>query len=562
MRSDWAALLLLTALVSAAAQDAPGPAALDPQAPTAGLQQQSAGLQQQIDRLTAEPAVARAHWGVLVTTLDGTTLAGRNSAQFFQPASNAKLFTTAAAMALLGPESTVETRILGRGPLTGGTLTGDLILEGAGDANFAVDDVPYLPPAAMHARHDAEAIPGSPEAAVKADREAHPLRTLEAMVDAVARAGITTVTGDVIGDDTRFLSEPYPEAWGLDDTVWGYGAPISALTIHDNQIVVRITPGATPGSPAMVLPEANLPAWYTYDATGLTTGAAKSGNHVALDRAPGSHTVRLWGTIAADAKDDVEVLAIDDPATFAATALKQLLETRGITIRGTARAEHRLPRGTRSFQEIAHEPVAMDAIAPPPQAAPLPDGEQVLATHRSPTLADDAILTNKISQNLHAELLLERLGLRSGGIAAVDFPSRADGARVVRSFLEQAGLNKDDFVFFDGSGLSAHDLVTPRATARLLAFAATQPWFPQWKTSLPISGVDGSLASRFGKSPLTGHLFAKTGTLGEARALSGYLECRSSRTVIVSIFVDTHVPGSPADRDVMDRIVAAVYAAE
>ena len=158
----------------------------------------------------------------------------------------------------------------------------------------------------------------------------------------------------------------------------------------------------------------------------------------------------------------------------------------------------------------------MDAIAPRPQTETLPAGEQVLAIHRSPVLADDAILTNKVSQNLHAELLLERLSLLPGGIAAIDSLSRADGARVVRSFLEQAGLDKDDFVFFDGSGLSAHDLVTPRASARLLQYAATQPWFSQWKASLPVGGVDGSLASRFAKPPLSGHLFAKTGTLGEA----------------------------------------------
>ena len=567
MRPECAALLLLllTAFVSVTAQETPGPA-------TAGPEQRAAGLQHQIDLLTAEPAVARAHWGVLVTTLDGTAIASRNPAQFFQPASNAKLFTTAAAIAVLGPESTVTTRLLSRGPLLAGTLSGDLILEGAGDANFAVDDVPYLPPAAMHARHEAEATPGSPEAAAKDAREAHPLRALEALAEAVAKAGITIITGDVIGDDTLFPAEPYPEAWGLDDTVWGYGAPISALTIHDNQIVLRVTPGATPGSPAVVLPEANLPAWYTFDTTGLTTGASRSGTHVALDRAPGSREVRFWGSIASDAHEDVEVLAIDDPATFAATALTQLLEARGITVHGVARAGHRLPTGTRGFQEIARGSLAVDVPAPLLQTGTLPVGEQVLATNRSSTLADDEILTNKTSQNLHAELLLERLALTvapepaAGSGFAANFPidpgSRALGARVVRSFLLRAGLAPDDFVFFDGSGLSAHDLVTPRATARLLQFAATQPWIAAWKASLPIAGVDGSLASRFARPPLTGHLFAKTGTLGEARALSGYLECRSGRTVIISIFVDTHAPGSTSDREVMDRIVAAVYNAQ
>ena len=133
----------------------------------------------------------------------------------------------------------------------------------------------------------------------------------------------------------------------------------------------------------------------------------------------------------------------------------------------------------------------------------------------------------------------------------------------MRAFLTvRAGLDPGDFVFFDGSGLSGHDLVTPRATVRLLEYAAGQPWFAGWKASLPVGGVDGSLANRFVKAPLLGKVFAKTGTLGEARALSGYVECRSGRTVVFSIMVDTHAPGSSADREVMDRMVAAVWAAE
>jgi D-alanyl-D-alanine carboxypeptidase/D-alanyl-D-alanine-endopeptidase (penicillin-binding protein 4) len=132
---------------------------------------------------------------------------------------------------------------------------------------------------------------------------------------------------------------------------------------------------------------------------------------------------------------------------------------------------------------------------------------------------------------------------------------------LVRAFLEHVGIDKDDFVFFDGSGLSGHDLVTPRATARLLQYASGQPWFEKWKTSLPVGGEDGSLQSRFGKAPLKDHVFAKTGTLGEARGLSGYLECASGRTVIFSIMVGNHMPQTNDDRDVMDKIVAAIAAA-
>ena len=131
-----------------------------------------------------------------------------------------------------------------------------------------------------------------------------------------------------------------------------------------------------------------------------------------------------------------------------------------------------------------------------------------------------------------------------------------------RTFLTVNQIDPEEFIFFDGSGLSGHDLVTPRATARLLAFAATQPWFAVWRASLPAAGEDGSLTSRFSQPPLKNHVFAKTGTLSEARALSGYLDAASGRTLIFSIMVGNHLPGTSADRGAMDKIVAAIQATQ
>ena len=133
---------------------------------------------------------------------------------------------------------------------------------------------------------------------------------------------------------------------------------------------------------------------------------------------------------------------------------------------------------------------------------------------------------------------------------------------MVRNYLLKAGLAPNDFLFYDGSGLSNHDLVTPRALAKFLAYAATQPWFPQWKSTLPIGGVDGGLLTRFGppNSTLKNRIFAKTGTLGESRALSGYLTTATDHTLIFSILVDTHLPGNTADRTIMDRIVELIAA--
>src|SRR5664279_3462529 len=99
-------------------------------------------------------------------------------------------------------------------------------------------------------------------------------------------------------------------------------------------------------------------------------------------------------------------------------------------------------------------------------------------------------MVNKVSQNLHAELLLRQLGRSQTGEG-----SFVEGARVVRQFLVNAGILPDDFFFYDGSGMSPEDEVTPRATSTLLSYAAKQPWGATFRATLPVAGVDGTLAN-------------------------------------------------------------------
>jgi serine-type D-Ala-D-Ala carboxypeptidase/endopeptidase (penicillin-binding protein 4) len=520
-------------------------------------------LAKTIAGLLSAPGVARDHWGIMVTAMDGGPIYSLNEGQLFQPASNAKLFTTAAAMALLGPETTFETKIVARGVMDGTTaLKGDLVLVGGGDANLSGREIPYVAPA-LRPKVETGAPPPP---------EVDPLRYLAAMADQVAATGLKVVNGDVVGDDTLFPWEPYPQDWSIDDAVWGYGAPVSALTINDNQIKVTVSPGTAAGEPATVAVDPAVPSCYTLDVS-VTTGEKKSGSHVQMERALGSKVLRVYGSIAVDSQPDEEEVAIHDPAEYAAMALKGLLEARGIVVTGKARAVHRISNDAAGFVSESGKPLPKFDLSAN-RAYSLGRGvassgcdhcdpsllsvEKVIATHTSPALKDDVTITDKVSQNLHAELLLHHLANALGG---EENGSTAQGARVVRQFLLQLGLDKDDFVFFDGSGLSGHDLVTPRATARLLQYASGQPWFAQWKASLPVGGEDGSLVARFGKAPLKDHVFAKTGTLGEARALSGYLECASGRTVIFSIMVGNHLPGTNEDREVMDKIVGAIAAA-
>ena len=168
----------------------------------------------------------------------------------------------------------------------------------------------------------------------------------------------------------------------------------------------------------------------------------------------------------------------------------------------------------------------------------------MLAARISVPVAEDITVINKTSQNLHAEMLLRLLGKTYGTDGSFE-----EGTRVVRQFLVDAGVDDNDFFLYDGSGLSPKDKIAPRAFTRLLAYASHQPWGAAWRETLPVAGVDGTLDNRFKNTPFKGRMWAKTGTLDEVNALSGYLSAASGRVVAFSILVNDHLPAAtPSSR--------------
>lgn len=499
----------------------------------------------QIKSLVVDPTVAAAHWGVAVTALDGTPICGVNEGQLFRPASNNKIFTTATALALLGPEKRFTTRVVGDAEIKGSVLHGDVRLIGGGDANFGGHDVPYLP-VAQRAK----------EPTIIAD--------IEELADQIVAKGLRRVEGNVVGADGMFAWEPYAPDWSVDDLVYGYGAPVSALTIHDNEIVMQVAPNAKGTGAAMLTATPALPYYAIEQSVDTFDRGGDCDEQLHFRRGVGSKTLQVVGEVTLGKAPCTQAIAIHDPAEYAAMALKAALERRGVRVSGKAVAQHvdesRFPRRITA-EDTGWEKLFEGAEAAPKtctveQTANASRTRQTeLAVHQSPTLLDDIRVTNKVSQNLHAELLL----LNTAANYACGQATRADGVQLVRHYLLHAGLMPGDFLLYDGSGLSGHDLVAPRALSKFLSFAAMQPWFAAWKGTLPEGGVDGGLVTRYAGA-LKGRIFAKTGTLSEARALSGYATAASGKTVIFSVMVDTHLPGTGAERVVMDKIVEAIAA--
>lgn len=174
----------------------------------------------------------------------------------------------------------------------------------------------------------------------------------------------------------------------------------------------------------------------------------------------------------------------------------------------------------------------------------------VLAEHESLPLGVDIQVINKVSQNLHAEMMLRLLGHEKGMSGSI-----AGGLEVLRGFLAEADVRPEEYAFSDGSGLSRQNLVSPRAMVKLLRYAARQAWGAEFMNSLPVGGLDGTLALRFKTLPPGAMLRAKTGSLDHVNTLSGYLTTSKGSQLVFSIMATNHTLTNKKANEIVDEIV-------
>jgi D-alanyl-D-alanine carboxypeptidase/D-alanyl-D-alanine-endopeptidase (penicillin-binding protein 4) len=399
----------------------------------------------------------------------------------------------------------------------GQAAVGDLELIGGGDPNLSGRVLPYQVDA----------------------KDGDAMSALNELADKLVAAGVREVTGDVVGVSTRYPGDPYPGGWTIDDSIYSYGAPVSALTLNDGAVSITLSP-TSDGDLAALEAQPAL-SHFIYLNQVLTTGDSRS-SEVHITRQPGSNEVVLWGWMGRSSAPWKEDLGIDDPALFAAEGFVNALEERGIVVRGSTRSAY------RALNDIADPAHGMVTAIPNPASQ-----GTLLAVHESPPLWEDIQLTDKVSQNLHAEMLLREAGFVTRGIGTL----RA-GVDEREAFLKEAGITPDEtgFVIGDGSGLARQDLVTPEATVALLRYMWLQPERDIWLQALPIGGVDGSLQHRFHDVDGAERVHAKTGSISHVATLSGYIETRDHRWLAFSAMVNAANGHSVEVREFLDRFCA------
>lgn len=452
--------------------------------------------------LAAAPAGTR--FGVLVVDEQGREVFALRPDDRFIPASNTKLFTTAAAYALLRGRPGAPGAWIGLAPRRRGPP--DVVIAGYGGVSLST-------------------APDCTDAC------------LAPLMDKVA-ANARSIT-DIVADDSAFADRRWSLGMSWNNIGTDSGTAISALVIDRNELPIVVTSG-TAGQPPQVV----VSPYYTLvnEARTVADGETRLG----IDRTVGGRILRLYGTIKAGAAPWRDQMGLDDPANYAAWLVARELTARGVKVRGRQRTVHR-PVGSGSFMArdygVTLNPAWLIEQTP---------------------LAELVSVTNKVSQNLFAELLLRQLdnGVAADG-ATVDQSGNDElerGLAAARGVFERAGVPRAGYDFADGSGMSTYNRVSPRAAVALLRWSATQPWAAEYRASMPIGGIDGTLHRRFAGTALQGKIWAKTGTLNATNGLSGWMQAASGRVLTFSIFAND-VPQGTTAVPTMDAALAAIAAA-
>lgn len=438
--------------------------------------QDRGALTADLDALLRTTGLDGADVSLVVRTLDGETVYSHESDQRQVPASNTKLATSVAAFDILGPDHKFETTVHTTGTRNGSVQDGDLYLKGTGDPTMLAADYNEL-------------------------------------AKVVANAGITTVTGKLVADDTWFDSVRLGTGWAWDDEPFSYSAQVSALTASPDTdydagaIIVRVAPGTDGKAVVTTIP----PTDYVTIANTAVTGAAGSANTIGVTREHGSNTFTVTGSIPAGGAASSLYRSVWDPTGYAAALFRAALGRNGVQVAGAT------ARGA------------------------LPSGATKVATRQSMPLSQLAVPFLKLSNNLHAEILVKTMGRVASGRG-----TWSAGMTAVSGRLAAYGVDRTRLSLLDGSGLSRMDQISSDQLVTLLGAVKDQPWYPTWYEALPIAGktdrlVGGSLRTRMVGTAAEGKVHAKTGSMTGVSSLSGYVTTADGQLWVFSMITNNSI---------------------
>ncbi len=420
-------------------------------------------LHQQFEDIFNDNSFRNANWGVVIQSLEnGEYFYKRNEDKFFVPASNLKLFTSSAGLLLLGSDYRFSTNVLLNGYQSGSTIYGDLIIQGRGDPTIS----------GRFYNNDINYV-------------------FDTWIDSLLEMGVKNIKGNIVGDDNLFDDVGLGNGWAWDyETDW-YAAQSSAISFNDNCVDITIKYNSKFDS-VIISTRPQLRNIVLLNHVKPASGSEKTSIEVFRER--GTNVIRVSGKFRKGIDSLITYSTVQNPTQYTILALKSRLEKRGIRVNGYA-------IDIDDYDRVIN----------------YNDLELLFISYSEP-LSEIIKVINKGSQNFFAEQLLKTIGLEKLGFGSV-----SNGIASLKEVFIDIGLNPDNIVMVDGSGLSPLNMVTPRQIVELLKYMkSNKKLFVDFYNSLPIAGVDGTLGKRLKNTSAENVVRAKTGFISHVRSLSGY----------------------------------------
>ncbi|MBI5214332.1 MAG: D-alanyl-D-alanine carboxypeptidase/D-alanyl-D-alanine-endopeptidase [Ignavibacteriae bacterium] len=434
-----------------------------------------------IDSLLDDSLFAPSFLGLKIVSLrDGRTIYSKNCHKLFHPASTMKLLTTSASLEVFDSVYEFSTVVSYDGKINNGNLNGNIFIKGNGDPLFSVKDI-------------------------------------DSIVERIKRIGITSISGNIIGDVTSMDEVYWGKGWMWDDEPEYYQAFITPLTINGNFVTVKCSAGKNDGDILSVKVEPSTT--FLQIINNGSTSSDSTLPFVQATRLQKSNIITVNGRMATTDSTTEFQISVWQPELWLLDLLRDRLSANRIAVQGICKLDT-----ITSSQQISKITHPIDSVL-----------------H----------FINKPSDNLASELLLKTIGKQKYGEPG----TTKKGLNVILEHLHSLGVDTSSLILADGSGLSFYNQISPDALVKILEHQYRSKTFKRFYECLPTAGVDGTLKNRLKGTKAEGNLRAKTGTISSVSSLSGYVTT-DDNTLLAFSFMSNHYPKQLRDlRKLQDTII-------
>lgn len=337
--------------------------------------------------------------------------------------------------------------------------------------------------------------------------------------------GIEVITGDLIGDDTWYDNVRLSQDLNWSDEPFHTGAQISALTFapyedYDSGTVIVEVTSVDGNAHIRTIPDTD----YVTTLNKTETGETKD---ISVERKHGTNMIIVEGKIPKDDSISRSWVSVWEPTGYALAVFRDTLVEQGIQF---ASDSHNIIEAT-------------------------PDSAQLLVTKKSSPLSEILIPFMKLSNNGIAEVLTKEMGKQVYMEGSWD-----KGLEVIEDVVEAFGVERNEILLRDGSGMSHKTLISSNNIAQLLYVVQGESWFNAFKYSLPVAGeedrfVGGTLRHRLTSAPAKGNVTAKTGLITGVSTLSGYVKSKDEEELIFSFLINNHLGSNKEMQEIQDDLV-------